>query len=556
MKTFTTGLLLILLLVGCGMQPADIIITNARIYTGNPEQAFVSALAVRGDRIVALGHPLAIDKYRTVSTQVIDAGGRLVLPGFNDAHCHFASGGRSLRSLSFRNVNSIEKIQQMIAEKVADVEDGDVIFGRNYDHTLFPGGQFPTRYDLDKVAPNNPVIIRRIDGHSCWVNSLVLKQSGITRFTKDPFGGTIVHDRKGEPTGILKESAMNLIRLKGAYSALTENTIDDIKIALKHAAELGVTSISTSTTLKELEIYKRLRRNGELTARIYAWLPISSLDTLIAANIKTGDGDSLLRIGFLKAFIDGTLGSGTALLFAPFSDDPTTSGLAQYEEDEFNALIARAHQAGYQTGTHAIGTKGVNWVLNAIAAARHEFADKGLRHRIEHAQVIIPNDFPRFAANNVIASMQPTHCTTDLRFCERRIGRERSKGAYAWRTLIDNGAMLAFGTDWPVEPLDPMRGLYSAVTRQNIETGEPAGGWFPEQRLTLAEAIHYYTVGSAYASFEENLKGDLEAGKLADLIIVDKNLFAIEAQAILSTKVVLTMMGGRIVFSTLEEGEK
>ncbi|MBN2012239.1 amidohydrolase [candidate division KSB1 bacterium] len=555
MKQFNVLIAVFLLLsAGCSMQPADTIIINAKIYTGNSNKNFASAIAIHGDRILAVGPGLTIDKYRTNRTKIIDAQGRLLMPGFNDAHCHFASGGRSLRTLSFRGVDSIEKIQQMIADKLEESEQDEIIYGRNYDHTLFPDKKFPSRYDLDKVAPNNPVIINRVDGHSCWVNSLALKMSNITKKTKDPFGGTIVRDPKsGEPIGILKETAMDLLHVKDPYSSLSDHTINDIKLALQHAAKLGVTSIHTSSTLKELDIFKRLEKQHELTVRVYAWLPVNTLDTLVQRGIHTGDGDNMVRVGFLKCFIDGTLGSGTALFFEPYTDDPTTSGLAQYSESDFIDLIARAHKAGYQTGTHAIGSKGVHWVLNAIDSAQQIYGDKKLRHRIEHAQVIRDVDFPRFAQLGVIASMQPTHCTTDLRFCEQRIGKQRSRGAYAWRTLLNQGATIAFGTDWPVEPLDPMRGLYSAVTRINIETDEPKGGWFPEQRLTLDEAIHYYTVGSAYASFEENEKGQLVRGQLADLVMLDKDLFQIPVEEILTTGVVMTMVGGKIVYSELEK---
>jgi predicted amidohydrolase YtcJ len=264
--------------------------------------------------------------------------------------------------------------------------------------------------------------------------------------------------------------------------------------------------------------------------------------------IRRGQGDDMVRVGFLKAFIDGTLGSGTALMFAPFSDEPGKIGLPQMPEADFDALIAEAQANGFQTGTHAIGDKGVSWVLDAIERAQRKYGNKGLRHRIEHAQVIVPADLERFAALGVIASMQPTHCTTDMRFCEARIGNERSRGAYAWRSLLDKGVRLAFGSDWPVEPLDPMRGLYAAVTRTNIESGSPESGWFPGQRLTMADAIGLFTKGAAYASFEEDIKGTLEPGKLADMVVLSKDLFAIPPREILTTQAEVTILGGRIVF--------
>jgi hypothetical protein len=260
----------------------------------------------------------------------------------------------------------------------------------------------------------------------------------------------------------------------------------------------------------------------------------------------------MVKVGFLKAFIDGTLGSGTALMFEPFADAPGKTGLAQYPEEKFYQLVEKAQQNGYQIGVHAIGDKAVNWVLNAVERAEQKYGNKNLRHRIEHAQVIIPSDVKRFKKLGVIASMQPTHCTTDMRFCEKRIGLDRSKNAYIWKTLIDNGAWLAFGSDWPVEPLDPLRGLYSAVTRKNIEFDYPEGGWFPEQRLTLAEAIKDFTLGPAFASFEENIKGSLEVGKLADLVVLSKDLFTIPPKEILTAEVLYTILGGKIVYEKYE----
>jgi len=543
----------LVLLFSCCLQQADLIIINGKIITLDDQHLQAQAIAIKNDKIIGVGSTLKINKYRSNETRVINANGNLVLPGFIDAHCHFASGGNSLRTLNFRGINSIEKIQQLIKQKISQLPSGVLIYGRNYDHTLFPGGEFPTKEVLDSVSPQNPIIIRRVDGHSCWVNSLTLKQSGITKHTKNPFGGEIVRNlRTGEPTGILKESAMNLLKIQKTDIDSTQQLLEDIELGLAHAASLGITGIHTSAGLKELNLFRQLKEKDKLTLRVYAWQYLDQLDTLIKLGIKSGDGDSLVRVGFLKSYIDGSLGSGTALFFQPYNDDPSTSGLSQYPEDVFRFKIAKAHQLGYQTGTHAIGSKGVNIVLNAIEYAQQQYGKKGLRHRIEHAQVIIDEDFPRFANLDVIASMQPTHCTTDLRFCERRIGSDRSRGAYAWRTLLKNGARLAFGTDWPVEPLDPMRGIYSAVTRKNIENNFPDGGWFPEQKLTILEAIKYYTIGSAYASFEEFLKGTLEVGKLADLIILDKDLFSIPPEEILNTKVLYTIMGGKIVYQLNE----
>jgi len=524
---------------------ADLIIAG-KIFTGLNSQPFVEALAAVGDKILATGSREEINRYAGPETRIIELAGGVAIPGLIDAHTHFSSGGQSLIELSFRGVDSVEKVQQMIAARIKELPPGTPIFGRDYDHTLFPGQIWPDRSDLDKVSTDNPVVIRRVDGHSAWLNTVALKLSGIDSRTPDPFGGEIVRDQtSGEPTGILKESAMNLIKIQPSIQSSPE---EDILRALDHARRLGLTGVHASTDLKELEIYKKLKDEGRLTLRIYAWLPVEEMDQCLKLGLRQGQGDEFLKIGFLKAFIDGTLGSGTALMFEPFADAPGQSGLAQYSEQEFDELIDRAYANGFQVGTHAIGDKGVSWVLKAIEKAEKKYGQKNLRYRIEHAQIIKPEDIKKFKELGVIASMQPTHCTTDMRFCEQRIGRERSKYAYAWKSLLESGAKLAFGSDWPVEPLDPRRGLYSAVTRKNIEHDFPEGGWFPEQTLTLAEAIECFTSGSAYASFEENLKGTLEPGKLADLTVFGQDIFSLEPKAILTAPVIYTIVGGKIVY--------
>lgn len=542
-----------LLAVSCQKQPAtkaSLVITG-KIFTGLDSPAFVEALAVAGGKILATGTRKEIKKYIGPETRLIELKDGVAMPGLTDAHTHFSSGGRSLIELSFRGVDSVEKVQQMVAEKIKELPPGSPVFGREYDHTLFPEQKWPTREDLDQVSPQNPVVIRRVDGHSAWLNSLALKISGIDKKTRDPFGGEIVRDpRTGEPTGILKESAMGLIKVRSEIKSTPE---EDILRALDHARKLGLTGVQADVGLRELEIYKKLNSEGRLTLRVYAWLPIEGIDQYIKMGLRQGQGDDFLKVGFLKAFIDGTLGSGTALMFEPFADDPTKSGLPQYPEEVFYELLEKAYANDFQVGTHAIGDKGVNWVLNAAERAQQKYGKKDLRFRVEHAQVIRPEDFPRFKELGVLASMQPTHCTTDMRFCEIRVGKERSRYAYAWRTLLDNGAVLAFGSDWPVEPLDPRRGLYSAVTRKNIEFDFPEGGWFPEQKLSLAEAIKYFTWGSAYASFQENIKGTLEPGKLADLTIFERDIFSAEPKEILTTPIAYTIVGGQVVYEQLSK---
>ncbi len=529
------------------VRKADLAVTHGKIFTANGAAPWAEAVAVKGGRIVAVGTDREIERFIGGGTKVIDVGGKLVIPGLIDAHTHFASGGRSLIGLSFRGVSSIAKVQEMIAAKIHELPAGALVSGSAYDHTLFPGGAWPTREDLDKVSPSNPVVIERVDGHSIWVNSLALERAGITKETGDPFGGEILKDpMTGEPTGILTEAATGLVRIPGPEIASTPE--QDIVRALEHAAGLGLTGVHTDSSFAETALYRKLAAEGLLTLRVYAWLPVESMKDCLRDGVRQGQGDDMVRVGFLKAFIDGTLGSGTAMMFAPFDDEPGKIGLPQMPEADFDALIAEAHANGFQTGTHAIGDKGVAWVLDAVERAQRKYGKKDLRHRIEHAQVVAPGDLARFAALGVIASMQPTHCTTDMRFCETRIGAGRSRGAYAWRALLDKGARLAFGSDWPVEPLDPMRGLYSAVTRMNIEGEFPEGGWFPGQKLTMDEAIGLFTKGAAYASFEETVKGTLEPGKLADMVVLSKDLFTIAPREILTTEALITILGGRVVF--------
>jgi len=526
-------------------EKADLVLINGRIYPVDGPNSYFEAAAVKAGRIIALGPTKKIKRLMASSTRVLDLGGKLVLPGFIDAHCHFASGGSSLAGLTLRDARSVEDIQRLVAAKVKELPEGAPVFGSKFDHTLFPGAKWPTKEDLDKVSPRNPVILERVDGHSLWVNSLALSFSEISKKTPDPFGGEISRDPStGEPSGILKEAATRLIKIKGPES----NKEEDIKRALGQAARLGLTGIHTSSTLEEIEIYRKLEKTGQLTLRVYAWLPIQEIDDYLKSGIKCGQGDEMVRVGFLKIFVDGTVSSSTALLFEPFSDEPGKTGEAQYQEEEFYSLVEKAHHNGYQVGIHAIGDKGIHWALNAIERAQKRYGKNGIRHRIEHCSLIHPDDVKRFAELGVIASMQPTHCTTDLNYLESRFGKERCRGAYIWKTLADEGAVLAFGTDWPVEPIDPMRGLYSCVTRKNIESGYPAGGWFPEQRLPIREAIKDYTYGTAYASSEEGKKGSLKVENLADFVVLSDNILEIEAPRILSTTVLYTILGGKIVF--------
>ncbi|MBN2414886.1 amidohydrolase [bacterium] len=564
MKPFRTFLpaaaaAVLTVLAGCSRPydgpAADLVVRNAAVVTIDKDNPRAGAVAVIGETIVAVTSDKRIAGYiDPEKTKVIDAGGRLVIPGFNDAHLHFLSGGRSLMNLDFRYMTDIKKIQSMVKQRAAEAGPGVLIQGRAWDHELFPDKQWPTKEILDAVAPDNPVVLSRTDGHSVWVNSYVLNASGITRHTPDPPGGTIVRDpATGEPTGILKEAAEGLVKIPRSALTSGERQRDLNRLAFEKGFEaarrLGVTSFQHLNGNQD--IIQEFKDEGRLTARVTfnLWLTDDPVRLREYDELRTQypASDNWIRAGYLKAFIDGTLGSGTALMFEPFSDDPSTSGLPQMSYEELERQVVAADGMGFQIGIHAIGSKGNHWILNAYEKAAEVNGTRDSRHRSEHAQILTDEDIPRFGELGVIASMQPTHCITDKRFAEKRIGLERCRGAYAWQRLLESGAHVAFGTDWPVEPLDPMEGLYAAVTRKDRE-GEEGDGWFPDQRLSMEKAIELYTLGSAYAEFTEDRKGMLRKGYLADMVILDQNLLTVPPEKIMDTRVDITIVGGEIVY--------
>ncbi len=538
MKKLTSLLIIIIVLAHfslcfAGQETAEFVLLNGKVFTVSDQNPWVQAVAVKSGKIITLGPNEEIKKWIGPSTLVLDVQGKLVIPGFIDAHCHFASGGRSLSMLRLTNARSIREIQEMIAAKISEVPEGTPVRGiGSFPNTsLFPGLGWPTKDILDEVAPNNPVVIRRGGGHAVWINSMALKHSGISKDTEAPPGGEIVKDTlTGEPNGILKEAAQNLLRVPGEYAPE-----QDIDSALEHAAERGITGIHTASSIREIEIFKRRHEEGLLTLRVYAWLPIHNIDRYIEKGFKRGQGDDMVRVGHLKVFIDGTIGVRSALMFEDFTEEPGNSGLAQLGEEEFYALVEKAHINGFQIGVHAIGDKGVNWVLNGVERAQQKHGKRGLRHRVEHNTVNILSDTKRFKELGVVASMQPNITGSEI-YRAIRLGKERARRVDMWRTLLDNGAILAWGTDWPVSNLNPMENLYRLVNR------------FQEQRLTMEEAIKYYTYGPAYASFEEDIKGTLEVGKLADMVVLSRDLFTIRTLHILKTEVLYTILGGKIVY--------
>lgn len=556
----TMFLLLVFFIInGCSgrrdAETADLVIHNAKIFTVNDENPQAMAVAIKGEVIIAVGDYKMIRKYIDKGkTKVIDAGGKLVIPGFNDAHAHFSPV--NIDYIELRYTTNPAVLAEKVKEKVAEVVPGQLIRGGHWEHEMFIDKKWPTKELIDPVSPDNPVLLRRADGHSVLVNSFVLKASGITKDTPDPYGGEIQRDPEtGEPTGILKETAQNLIKT-GAIEAVYSEKEKNIRrekgwdSAFDMAARYGVTSIQMPGG-GNAEYMQQRKKAGKLTLRIDVagyltddMKKLQEYDSLIKEYPRE---NRWIRFGYIKGFIDGTLGSATALFFEPFEDEFETSGLPQMPYGELERKVLLCDSMGFQIGIHAIGSKGNNWVLNAYEKALNVNGRNNSRHRIEHAQILIEKDIPRFTELGVIASMQPTHCITDKRFCEKRIGRERSKFAYPWKSLLDAGTKIAFSTDYSVEPLNPMEGLYAAVTRKD-RMGEEGDGWFPREKLSMEEAIRLYTLGSAYAQFMENRKGMIKEGYLADMVILDRDLFNIPEDEIMKTKVDYTIVGGKIVF--------
>ncbi|MCD6116374.1 amidohydrolase [bacterium] len=524
---------------------ADLILKNGVIFTGT-EDGIVEAIAIKKDRIIAAGPFNEIDKLITEKTRIIDLDGKFACAGFNDAHLHLLSGGLSMLEVDLTGASSLREIRRRIANKIRTLGPGAWILGRGWDQNLLPGKKWPTRRVLDMVAPDVPIYLRRICGHAALVNTKALRISHITKDTPDPPGGEIVHDPKtGEPIGILKDSAMELVS-QYIPGPSKEQKIKAVKRALDEFRRFGITSVSENTSADMFSMYSDLEKQGKLTCRISEMVPVETGFDKCEKLRKKYRGP-YVRFGLLKAFADGSLGARSAALFEPYSDNPSTKGLIQYSQNEINTLVAEADKRGFQMGIHAIGTRANYMILNAYEFAQKKNGKRDSRHRIEHAQILIQDGIPRFKELGVIASMQPFHCIDDMHWAEKFIGPRRCRYAYAWRSLMSNGANVAFGTDWPIAPLNPLVSIYAAVTRMDT-TGYPAGGWFPDQRLTVKEALLNYTRTSAYAEFCEKEKGVLKKGMLADIVVLDKNILKVFPEDILKTKVVYTIVGGKIVY--------
>ena len=529
---------------------ADLVLLNGKIWTVNERQQEAEAVAVVGNRIAAVGSTKDIRRWVGANTKVIDLQGKRVVPGFNDAHVHFVDGGAGLASVQLRDAGSQEEFRKRIGEFAAKLQKGRWVLNGNWDHENWKPASLPTRQLIDAVTPNNPVFINRLDGHMALANSQALKLAGITRDTKDPDGGTIVRDSTGEPTGVLKDAAMSFV-YKVIPNPTEAEMIESVKAAMRYAAENGVTSVQDMSASPDvLGVYQTLLARGELSVRISGHQPLAQWERLAAVGIRASFGNDKLKVGGLKGFADGSLGSTTALFFAPYLDAPKTSGLPSDEmfpESKMGDRIVAADKAGLQVAIHAIGDKANQAILTFFAEAEKQNGARDRRFRIEHAQHLRPEEIKRFASQRVIASMQPYHAIDDGRWAENRIGAERAKGTYAFRSLLDAGAVLAFGSDWFVAPMEPLMGIYAAVTRRTLD-GKRPGGWVPEQKITVAEAVKAFTFGSAFASFDEKVKGSIEVGKLADFAVLSADIFKINPVEIEKAKVVMTIFDGKLVY--------
>jgi len=533
----------------------SLILTGGKIFTGDARGTIVEAVAIENERIVATGTSREMAaSYEAART--IDLGGRLATPGFNDAHLHFLGGGLSLLRVDLNGARTLAEAKERIAAKARELPAGSWILGRGWDHTLW-GGRWPTRADLDAIAPDNPVFVQRVDGHVSWANTLALRKAGVTRATQAPAGGEILKDESGEPTGILKETAAGLVG-RVVPEPTDAEKMQGLERALAEARRYGLTSIQDNSGYETTKLYRQLLQQGRLTVRVAEWQnfedTVAELKRQRAEFAGFKDDESRLRLTALKGYVDGTLGSRTAAMLAPFSDDPHNSGIPRHTPEELTQMIVERDAAGFQIALHCIGDKANRMALDGFEAARRQSSPTEVtrvstlpRHRVEHAQVVAPSDFARFHDLGVIASMQPSHAISDKRWAQDRLGEYRVQGAYAWHMMRSFGVHVPFGTDWPVEPINPYLGLYAAVTRQSTE-GDPAGGWWPQERITIADAIRCYTAESAYASFEETQKGQLVAGMLADITVHSRDLLTIDPALILQTEATLTILGGKVVY--------
>jgi predicted amidohydrolase YtcJ len=548
-------LLILMTGISANSQPkpsATLIITNAVVYTVDKQHPRAEALAVIGDRIVAVGSLAEIDSWRGPQTKMIDAGGKLLLPGFNDAHVHFISGGAQLDQVQLTDAATPEEFRKRIAAQIKKTPKGEWILGGRWDETKWPNPQLPTKELVDPVTGDTPIFVERYDGHEALANSMAMKLAGVSAKTAEIPGGVIVRDASGNPTGIFKDAAQELIN-KVIPPMSHEQRLRAARRALEHAASLGVTSVQhMNPEFADVAAYSELAEKGELPTRIYAVPMETDWQDQAKIGLRRSWGSAYLRLGAVKGYADGSLGSRTAYMFEPFADEPGNRGLLSDEMHPPSAMRERlmhADAAGLQVRVHAIGDRAISMMLDIFGDIEKEHGYHDQRFTIEHAQHMAQKDFERFAELHVVASMQPYHAIDDGRWAEKRLGHDRARYSYAWRSFLDHVVRLAFGTDWPVAPLNPMLGLYAAVTRATLD-GKNPNGWIPEEKITLPEAVEAYTMGSAFTEFQENEKGSITPGKLADMVILSDNIFDLKPEAIRNVKVATTIVGGKVIYGS------
>jgi predicted amidohydrolase YtcJ len=551
--------------------PADTVVIHAQIYTVNEKQPRAEALAIRGEKIVAVGSEKEIAAYRGRSTKVIDAGQRMVLPGFTDCHIHFLDGSLSLTHVNVEGLRTVAEIQAKVKEYAAAHPDEAWVLGRGWSYPVFGETALPDKTYLDGILPDRPVYLEGFDGHTWWANSKALQLAGITKETKDPPGGSFVRDPKtGEPTGAVKEDAADAMMRKVIPAPTREEKLAALRAGLREANRVGLVrghSAGGVTALlvdqNNIDLYDELRKSGELTVRMYIAYrldPPMVTDAQLRqiAELKSRYHDEWISAGAAKFFIDGVIETHTAAMLTPYSDDPAISGNLLWDEGVYRKAVAALDKQGVQIFTHAIGDRAVRFVLDTYQETQKENGTVDARHRIEHIETISAADIPKFGELGVIASFQPLHAYPDedtLKVWARNTGPERATRAWAWRSIETAGGHVGFGSDWPIVTLNPWPGLQNAVTRQTTE-GEPVGGFVPKERMSVADAIRGYTIGAAYAGKQEKSEGSLEPGKLADLIVLSQDLFKIEPSDIGKTEVLLTMVGGKVVYRAASWGEK
>lgn len=544
------------LLAGCGSggsatsrggDPADLVVYG-RVWTGDSGRPWASAVAVRGDRIAAVGDSADIARLVGPATRTLSSGAGLVTPGFMDSHTHFIDGGFQLASIDLRPAASPEDFVRRVKAFVSERKPGEWILGGEWDHERWPGAPLPTRQWIDSVTPDNPVFVYRLDGHMALANTAALRKAGIGRGMRDIPGGVVVRDKSGVPTGILKDAAMGPVDqvIPDPTPAQRDAALGR---AMRYAAERGVTAVChVSVPWLDLETYRRAHGEGRLITRVALYFPLATWHQVADTIARSGRGDDVLWIGGVKGYMDGSLGSGTALFYQPYADDPKTVGVLRTPEDSLRAWIGAADSAGLQVAVHAIGERANGLLLDIYDSLARAHGPRDRRFRVEHAQHLRPGDVPRFGRGGIIASMQPAHVIDDANWAGKRLGPERVKHSYVFRSLLDQGARLAFGSDWSVAPMDPILGIYAAVTRRSAD-GKHPGGWIPEQKISVEEALRAYTAGGAYGVFAEGRRGRLVPGYLADLVLLDRDLTRIPPEEIAQVKVMTTVMGGKVVFS-------